>query len=320
LRRERIERRGLSHRSAMNILVTGITGYIGSRLVPRLRSDGHSIRGLSRRSGPVPAGTTIVAGDAVSGAGLARAMDGVDVAYYLIHSMEPSADGTLAVRDRRAAESFARASVAAGVTRTVYLGGLIPIGGPASMHLASRLEVEQILRDASPCPVALRASIVIGAGSRPFRLLVRLVERLPVMILPGWHLNRTTPIDERDVIEILARAATSERICGDPLDAAGPEELSYGELIARIRNHLLLDRPTVSFRTVTATPLTSRIVATLTGEAHELIGPLMESLGSDLLPRHQSAGAALGVTLHSLDSAIEHALREWEDSEPLAAR
>jgi uncharacterized protein YbjT (DUF2867 family) len=304
----------------MNILVTGITGYIGSRLTPRLRSDGHEVRGLSRRAGPAPSGTTIVEGDALSGASLERAMQGIDVAYYLIHSMEPSADGTLAVRERRAAESFARVAQAAGVKRTVYLGGLIPIGGPASAHLASRLEVEELLRGASPCPVALRASIVIGARSRPFRLLVRLVERLPVMILPAWHTNRTSPIDERDVIELLARAATSEPVCGETLDAAGPEDLSYGELIARIRYHLMLDRPTVSFSSVTATPLTSRIVATIAGEAHELVGPLMESLASDLLPRRHPAAAALGVRLHSLDSAIEHSLREWEASEPLAAR
>jgi uncharacterized protein YbjT (DUF2867 family) len=304
----------------MNILVTGSTGYIGSRLIPRLRSDGHEVRGLSRRGGPALPGATTVAGDALSGEGLERAMDGIEVAYYLIHSMEPSADGTLAVRERRAAETFAHAAAAAGVERIVYLGGLIPAGGPASAHLESRLEVERILREGSPCPVSLRASIVIGAGSRPFRLLVRLVERLPVMILPGWHANRTSPIDERDMIELLARAAASDRVCGDLLDAGGPEELSYGELIARIRYHLLLDRPTVSLRTVTATPITSRIVATLTGEEHELVGPLMESLGSDLLPRHAAAAAVLGVRLHSIDAAIEHSLREWETSEPLAGR
>jgi uncharacterized protein YbjT (DUF2867 family) len=304
----------------MNILVTGITGYIGSRLISRLRGDGHEVRGLSRRAGASPPDATIVAGDALSGEGLDRAMDGIEVAYYLIHSMEPSADGPLAVRECRAAETFARAAAIAGVNRIVYLGGLIPIGGPASAHLASRLEVERILRSGSPCPVSLRASIVIGAGSRPFRLLVRLVERLPVMILPGWHSNRTSPIDERDMIELLARAAVSDGACGDPLDAGGPEELSYGELIAKIRYHLLLDRPTLSFGALSATPITSRIVAALTGEEHALVGPLMESLGSDLLPRHAAAAAVLGVRLHSMDAAIEHALREWERSEPLAGR
>lgn len=304
----------------MNILLTGVTGYVGSRLAPRLRADGHALRGLRRGAGPSPPGVAVIAGDAFSGAGLERAMDGIDVAYYLIHSMEPSSNGSLAIRERRSAENFARAAAAAGVRRMVYLGGLIPVGGPASEHLASRLAVEGVLHDATPCPVALRASIVIGAGSRPFRILVRLVERMPVIVLPGWHSNRTSPIDERDVIELLARAATNESVCGDSLDAAGPEELSYGELIGRIREHLLLDRPTVSFRSLTATPIVSRIASTLTGERHELVGPLMESLGSDLLALRRTAHVTLGVRLHSLDAAIEHALRDWETAEPLAAR
>jgi uncharacterized protein YbjT (DUF2867 family) len=234
--------------------------------------------------------------------------------------MESSPDGSFAARDRAAAENFARATREAGVGRIVYLGGLIPVGGPASPHLASRLEVEQTLLAASSCSVALRASIVIGAGSRPFRFLVRLVERLPVLAVPAWRSHRTTPIDERDIIELLARAATSDRVCGQSLDVRGPEDISYGELIDRIRDHLLLDRPTIGFKRLTMTPIASRIAAVIAGEDHELVGPLMESLGEDLLAGGGDAAELLGVRLHSLDAAIEHALREWEATEPLAAR
>ena len=191
----------------MNILVTGISGYVGSRLAPRLLRAGHDVRGLSRRPAPARGGVSVVEGDVISGAGLEAALDGVDVAYYLIHSMEPSTDGAFDVRERRAAENFARAAQTAGVGRIVYLGGLIPAHGPASAHLASRLAVEEILLGSGPCAVALRASIVIGAGSRSFRFLVKLVERLPVLAVPAWRTNRTNPIDERDVIEMLARAA-----------------------------------------------------------------------------------------------------------------
>jgi uncharacterized protein YbjT (DUF2867 family) len=304
----------------MNVLITGITGYLGSLLAPRLLRDGHAVRGLSRHTGEVASGIPVVRGDAVSGAGLERALQDIDVAYFLIHSMEPSTDGPFNVRDRLAAENFARAARAAGTPRIVYAGGLIPAGGPASTHLESRLEVEQILLGAAPCSVALRASIVIGARSRAFRFLVRLVERLPVLAVPAWRVHRTSPIDERDMIELLARVATSERVCGQSFDVGGPEIVTYGELIDRIGDHLLLSRPTIGFRRLTVTPIASRIAAVIAGEDYELIGPLMESLGEDLLASDNRASELLGVRLHSLDSAIAHALREWEATEPLAAR
>jgi len=304
----------------MNVLITGITGYIGSLLAPRLAREGHSVRGLSRRPEALKSEFPVLAGDAVTGAGLEQALDGVDVAYFLIHSMEPSADGSFAVRDRRAAENFARAAQAAGTRRIVYLGGLIPSGGPRSTHLASRLEVERTLLGATSSSVALRASIVIGARSRPFRFLVRLVERLPVVPLPAWRTKRTTPIDERDIIEMLARAATNRRVSGRALDVGGPEEVTYRELIERIRDHLLLGRPTVGLGRLTVTPIASRIAAVIANEDYELISPLMESLATDLLAGQARAADVLGVRLHSLDAAIEHSLREWEATEPLAAR
>jgi uncharacterized protein YbjT (DUF2867 family) len=304
----------------MNVLVTGITGYVGSRLAPRLLRDGYAVRGFSRRPGEPQPEIPVVQGDAVSGEGLEQALRDIDVAYFLIHGMEPSSDGAFNVRERAAAENFARAAKAAGTKRIIYLGGLIPVHGPASVHLQSRLDVERILLDATPCSVALRASIVIGAGSRSFRFLVRLVERLPVLAVPAWSTNRTSPIDERDMIELLARAASSDRVRGQSLDVGGPEVVSYGELIERIGDHMLLSRPTISFKKLTVTPIASRVAAVIAGEQHELIGPLMESLGEDLLLADDRAGELLGVRLHSLDSAIAHALREWEATEPLAAR
>jgi uncharacterized protein YbjT (DUF2867 family) len=304
----------------MNILVTGVTGYVGSKLVPRLQRDGHTVRGLARDPGRSQLQVPVLAGDAVTGEGLDEALDQVDVAYFLIHSMEPSTEGPFGARERTAAENFARAAHAAGVERIVYLGGLAPASGPMSAHLASRLEVEQILLAASPCSVAFRASIVIGAQSRSFRFLVRLIERLPVLAVPAWHAYRTRPIDERDMIELLARAATVDADCGQSLDIAGPDTVSYGELIRRITDHMLIARPTITFKRLTVTPIASRVSAIIAGEEPELIGPLMESLEGDLLPRDDRASQLLDVRLHSLDAAIEHALREWETVEPLAAR
>lgn len=306
----------------VNILVTGITGYVGSRLVPRLARDGHTLRGMTRDAAGAGGleGIEPVVADAVTGEGLEQALQGIDVAYFLIHSMEPTTDFAYDVRERAAAENFARAARGAGVQRIVYLGGLVPADGPASVHIASRLEVEKILLEATPASVAFRASIVIGAGSRSFRLLVRLVERMPVLFVPAWHTHRTQPIDERDMVELLARAATSDAVAGQSLDVGGPDVVSYGELIDRIRHHMLVGRPTVSFKRLTVTPIASRVSAVIAGEEPELIGPLMESLGEDLLLRDDRAAQLLHVRMHSLDAAIERALREWEKTERLVAR
>jgi uncharacterized protein YbjT (DUF2867 family) len=306
----------------MKILVTGVTGAIGPRLAMRLVADGHDVVVSSRRYGvSVPEGCSFVAADVVTGAGLARALEGVDVAYYLIHSMEPSANGAYPVLERAGAEHFADGAVRAGVTRTIYLGGLIPDASEAtSAHLASRLSVEQMLLETAPDPVAFRASIVIGAESRSFRFMVRLIERMPVLILPAWRDHLTAPIDIRDAIEFLARAATAPEVRGRSLDITGPEIVSYGELITSIRDHMLLGRPVLGLPGLNLTPIASRVSSTIANEQHALIGPLMEGLNSDLLPRDASAVELLGVRRHSLDSAIERALREWEASEPLKAR
>ncbi|HEU4702572.1 MAG TPA: NAD-dependent epimerase/dehydratase family protein [Conexibacter sp.] len=312
----------------MRILVTGVSGFVGARLVPRLQRDGHELRGFARDPRRVEVDVPLAVGDAVSGAGLDAALDGIDVAYFLIHSMEPATepadDADFGARERAAAERFAIAARAAGVQRIVYLGGLVPQGVAASPHLASRLAVEQVLLEALPGSTALRASIVIGAGSRSFRFLVRLIERLPLVALPSWRDHRTQPVDERDVIEALARAASAPAVAGRSLDVAGPDVVSYGELIERIRDLMLLRRPLWRLR---RTPewagsgsVASRVAAAIAGEQAELVGPLMAGLRSDLLPRADDAAELLGLRLHALDAAIEHALGEWEQLEPLAAR
>jgi uncharacterized protein YbjT (DUF2867 family) len=309
----------------VRVLVTGIGGYIGALVAAGLQQRGHAVRGYARRPERVTLDVPVVAGDAVTGEGLDEALDGVDVAYFLIHSMEPapgSGDG-FGVRERAAAERFAAAARRAGVRRIVYLGGPEPpdgVGGTPSPHLASRLAVERVLLDNVPGSVALRASIVIGARSRAFRFLVRLIERLPVLILPAWSDNRGMPIDERDMIAALVACADDPRAAGMVLDAAGPDVVSYGRLITQIADAMLVGRPTIGSRRLSVTPIASRIAAIIAGEQPELIEPLMESLATDLLPVNPLASDVLGIRLHSLDSAIEHALADWEREEPLAAR
>lgn len=307
------------------ILVTGASGYVGAALIPRLQRDGHAVRAFARDPARVAVPVdAVVTGDAVTGAGLDAALDGVDVAYFLIHSMESAATGAdgdgFASRDRHAAEQFADAARRAGVRRVVYLGGLVPPARAASPHLASRLEVEEVLLGAAPEALALRASIVIGARSRSFRFLVRLVERVPLMPLPAWRDHRTRPVDGRDVLAYLVAGATSPAVDGPlSLDVAGPDEVSYGELIDRIRDALLVGRPKLRLG-FSLTPVASRVAAAIAGEDHALIGPLMEGLDGDLLPRDDRAPQLLGVRPHRLDAAIERALREWEATEELRAR
>jgi uncharacterized protein YbjT (DUF2867 family) len=310
--------------TAVNVLVTGVSGYVGALVAARLTAEGHAVRGFARRPGRVTVDVPVVAGDAVSGAGLDQAMDDIEVAYFLIHSMETRDGERFASREHEAARRFGEAARRAGVRRIVYLGGPLPPGS-VSEHLASRLAVERTLLDAVPDSIALRASIVIGARSRSFRFLVRLVERLPVLTVPSWGENRTAPIDERDVLAMLVRAADAQPAPdaagpGHVLDAAGPDVVSYRQLIERIAELMLVNRPTVTIRRLTLTPIASRVAAAIAGEDPGLVQPLMESLHTDLLATGGDAAATLTVRLHRLDAAIEHALRDWEDTEMLAAR
>jgi|HubBroStandDraft_6_1064221.scaffolds.fasta_scaffold252240_2 uncharacterized protein YbjT (DUF2867 family) len=308
----------------MRILVTGASGFIGAGLIAKLAAQGHNLRALSRDPARIAVrGAQPVQGDVLTGAGLSTALRDVEVAYYLIHSMERTRrsghpPGAFPERERLGAQRFGAAARRAGVRRIVYLGGPLPTA-PASAHLASRVEVEQILMKEIPDSVTLRASIVIGAGSRSFRLLVRLVERMPVLALPAWHAKRVQPIDARDVTAMLIAAASVGEVGGLSLEIGGPQALTYEQVLSRIAEIMLISRPALKL-SVRMTPIVARLAAAIAREDPELVLPLMESLSCEMPPADECAPLMLGVEMHSFDSAVDHALGEWERLEPLAAR
>jgi uncharacterized protein YbjT (DUF2867 family) len=194
----------------MRVLVTGATGYIGGRLVPRLLDMGHDVRVMVRDPARIAGrqwapSVEVARGDVEEVQSLSAALDGVDTAYYLIHLMD--AGGDFADRDRRAAENF----VAAGrhLRHVIYLGGLLPDADDVSKHLASRAEVGEILRAGLPT-TEFRAGPVVGSGSASFEMVRYLTERLPAMIAPRWILNDVQPIAIRDILTYLSLALDRE--------------------------------------------------------------------------------------------------------------
>lgn len=304
-------------------LIVGATGYVGTLLTNALVERGRPVRALSRNPRPVSGrpGVETVRGDVLKDEGLDAALEGCDVAYYLVHSMEAGAT-SFEARDRQAATHFVAACRRAGVDRVVYLGGIEP-SGPVSAHMRSRLEVERILLRNLPRATGLRASIVIGAGSPSFRLMVRLIERLPVLPLPPWRDRRTQPVAERDVIECLVSAPLIERTESRSIDIVGPDALTYGEILRGIASELGVDRPGVELPIFTA-PTFAAVASAISGSDVDLVRALMGSLNADVLPRSPRAAREMAelfdVTPLPFIRAVRRALGDWEHEEPLAAR
>ncbi len=275
----------IENERSCQILVTGATGFIGRALVRALLADGQSVIATSRK--PVP--QTAEPGnlewrqcDLLQAATLLNAMAGVEVAYYLVHSMGHG-QADYGTTEQRAAETFVDAAARAGVKRIVYLGGPAPSGRP-SEHLRSRLAVGEILRAGPVTTVELRASMVIGSGSTSWQIVRDLGMRLPAMVLPKWLKSRTRPVSIDDVVVALVAAAALPLEASDWFDVPGPEIMTGREILERIG--ALRGRKIISIEIPFLTPRLSALWLKLVtradfGVARELVLGLSE----DLLPK-----------------------------------
>lgn len=280
------DRNTMDEKSLM--LVTGATGYIGTRLVPELLAAGHRVRVLSRSAAkledrPWLADVEVIEGDATEHADLIAALDGVRVAYYLLHSMDGKGD--FQQRDRDLARRFADAAAEQDVARIVYLGGLHPDGEKLSDHLASRVEVGQILLDGKVPAAVLQAAVIVGTGSASFEMLRHLTERLPAMVAPRWLRNRIQPIAVRDVLHYLVGAAELPADLNRTLDIGGPEVLTYDEMIQRFATLSGLRRRLIVTVPVLTPKLAGHWVGLVTPVPAGLAKPLVDSLVHEVVCR-----------------------------------
>ncbi len=302
------------------ILLTGATGYVGGRLLPLLEAKGYHVRCMSRRPAALDVNlggkTEVVKADVLNIDTLTTAMEGVETAFYFVHSMGSTAD--FEVKDRQAAQNFTDAACQAGVRRIIYLGGLGSRDKNLSKHLRSRQETGDILRSSGVQVIELRASIVIGSGSLSFEMIRALVERLPVMICPKWVRVLAQPIAIEDVLDYLQEAVELTERDSRIFEIGGPDQVSYGEIMGEYARQRGLRRLMIPVPLLT--PYLSSLWLGFVTPLYARVGrKLVESLKNPTLVSSNLASTAFSVRPRSMSEAITRALVN-EDHEFAATR
>jgi uncharacterized protein YbjT (DUF2867 family) len=299
------------------VVVAGASGFVGRALLPVL-AERCDVVALSRAEQPGQPGIAWRRCDLFSLRDTSEALRGAEYAVYLVHSMQPSARLTQAGFedvDLLLADNFARAAAAAGIRRIVYLGGLATAGTPLSAHLESRLEVERALASRGVPVTAVRAGLVVGAGGSSFRILVRLVRRLPMMLCPAWTRTLSQPIALADAVAALARAVYDPPDGAAVLEIGGPDVLSYREMMHCTA--ALCGRATRSYPVPFFSPGLSRLwVSLVTGTPRALVAPLVESLRHPMLASRDDLGALLGRPGLGFEESVRRALAEEAATPP----
>jgi uncharacterized protein YbjT (DUF2867 family) len=291
------------------VLITGATGFIGSRLTRVLLEQGLTVRCVARNNSvEIPAEAEFVPANMLEPATLKRVMEGIDCAYYLVHSMSGGRAG-FERRDREAAENFVAAANQSAVRRVIYLGGLGETGDALSEHLKSRLEVADILQRGKFATTFLRAAIILGAGGASFEMVRCLVNRLPMMITPRWVTTRCQPIAVDDVIAYLAGCLADERTTGRTFDIGGPDVLTYKEMMERFaeiegKRLFILPVPVLTPK------LSSYWVGLISTVPPSVSMPLIEGLKNEVICRENAIREIIPIRLTPYDQAVRKALAE----------
>lgn len=287
----------------MRVTVFGATGVVGQALLPLLAAE-HEIVAVSREQRDTDDGIQWVAADVASGEGVAGALEGASVVYYLVHSLGAR---DFERQDREAAANVSREAAAAGVKQIVYLGGLGGDDPDASAHLRSRRETgEHLAADGVPV-TTLRAAMVVGKGSAAFETILGLVKKLPVMITPSWVSTPTQPIALDDIARYLAGVCGNEAAMGEAYDAGGPEVMTYRQMIERIAV-LLGRRPRIVEVPVLTPALSALWLELVTPVNASVARPLVEGLRSPTIAREERLRQLLPFELTPFDEAARQAL------------
>lgn len=291
----------------MHVLVTGATGFVGGRLVPALMAAGHTVTSLvrDRTTYEPPAGVSVIEADLLDQATLTGVFEGVDAAYYLVHSLKSGPD--FAARDRRAAENFVRASAETSLRRVIYLGGLGETGPDLSEHLRSRRDVEDVLASGKFDLTTLRAAIIIGRGSASFALLEQLAGRLPLMITPKWVKTPCQPIAIDDVVSYLVGVLASPATAGETYEIGGPDVLTY-EGMMRKTAALMGRKPVIVPVPILSPRLSVYWIDLVTDIPKHIAHPLVYGLKNPVVATDDRIRELVSVEETAFEVAVERAL------------